>query len=368
LFDTNFYILILLTISGTLLGLLGSTSIFVSLIVQRRVERLQEIFEDLINLSFNEEKNLTSEIFQLINRYQMHYILPHGPSNTITWYIDFSIVITLSMWIISIIFAINGSITSITLLLLLPLTFCFFILLFFRKLLINAINPLDNQLFNSILPSPVKLRSISYLSNYVNISVKALLKQSRLNISIERKTSERDHPSIKGKVVLKQELSFDDFYYYISIYDDRKTNFVGYGYHDLTFAPDNITKKPIPILRNINITLGYLLWDDLNNHLIVSLLIFPLGEKNPIQFNYDMQRDGSFFVPNKDTRCFINQNIVYKIEKKQIRLLNHESNLPYLAKVFTFFSRKNERCFVQEPYKGFKRQKIQVCSEQAKVL
>ncbi len=367
MFETNFYILILLSISGTLLGLLGSTSIFVSLIVQRRVERLQEIFEDLINLSFNEEKNLTSEIFQLINRYQMHYILPHGPSNTITWYIDFSILITITMWILSIIFAISGSITPSTLLLLLPLTLCFIILLFFRKLLINAINPLDNQLFNSILPSPVKLRSISYLSNYVNISVKALLKQSRLNISIERKSSERNRPSIKGRVVLKQELSFDDFYYYISIYDDKKANFVGYGYLDLTFPPDSITKKPIPILRNINIALGYLLWGDLNHHLTVSFLIFPLGEKNPIQFNYDMVRDGSFFVPKKDTRCFINQNIVYKIEKEQLKLLNHESNLPYLAKSFAFLGKKNERCFVQEPYKGFKRQMVQLCNEQAKV-
>ena len=367
MFAIDYYILILLSISGTLLGLLGSTSIFVSLIVQRRVERLQEIFEDLINLSFNEEKNLTSEIFQLINRYQMHYILPHGPSNTITWYIDFSIVITILMWILSIIFSIYGSVTPITLLLLLPLTFCILILLFFRKLLINAINPLDNPLFNSILPSPVKLRSISYLSNYVNISVKALLKQSRLNISIERKTSERNHPSIKGKVVLKQELSFDDFYYYISIYDDKNSNFVGYGYLDLTFPPDSITKKPIPILRNINITLGYLLWENLNHNLTVSLLIFPLGEKNPIQFNYDMVRDGSFFVPHKDARCFINQNIVYKIEKGQIKLLSHESSLPYLAKAFAFFEKRNERYFVQEPYKGFSRLNVQICSEKAKV-
>lgn len=367
MFQTNLYILILLSISSTLVGLLGSTSIFVSLIVQRRVERLQEIFEDLINLSFNEEKNLTSEIYELINRYQMHYILPHGPSNTITWYIDFSIMFTIVMWIIAIVFAIKGSITFLTIILLILLAFCFPILLFFRKLLINAIKPLDNKMFNSILPPPVKLRSISYLSNYVNISVKALLKQSRLNISIERKASEKEHPSIRGKVVLKQELSFDDYYYYISIYDDKKTYFVGYGYLDLNFPPDSITKKPMPIQRNINVTLGYLLWNNLSEYLTVSLLVFPLGDKNPIQFDYSMLRDGSFFVPYKETRCFVNQNIVYKIDNHNIKLISHESNLPYLAKIFNFFSKSNERCFIQEPYKVFNQQRIQICSEPSKI-
>ncbi|WP_028306904.1 hypothetical protein [Desulfitibacter alkalitolerans] len=367
MFETNFYILILLSISSTLVGLLGSTSIFVSLIVQRRVERLQEIFEDLINLSFNEEKNLTSEIYELINRYQMHYILPHGPSNTITWYIDFSIMLTISMWILAITLAIKGSIAPLTIFLLLPLVICFPILLFFRKLLINAINPLDNKMFNSILPSPVKLRSISYLSNYVNISVKALLKQSRLNVSIERKVSEKKHPSIKGKVVLKQELSFDDYYYYISIYDDKRAYFIGFGYLDLSFPPDSITKKPVPILRNINVNLGYLLWNNLNDYLTVSLLVFPLGDKNPIQFDYSMLRDGSFFVPHKDTRCFINQNIIYKIDNGNLKLIRHESNLPYLAKVFNFYSKNNERCFVQEPYRDFNKQRIQICSEPSKV-
>lgn len=365
--NNNTYLLIILSISGGLLGLIGSTGIFVSLIVQRRVERLQEIFEELINLSFNEERNLSSEIFQLINRYQMHYILPHGPSNTIKWYIDLSIFFIILLWFTSIVTSLGQNLSLLEIVLLIPLIICIFILLFFRKLLINAINPLGNTLFNSILPPPVKLRSISYLSNYVNISVKSILKHSRINVNIERKTTEAGNPSIKAKVILKQELSFDDFYYYISIYDEQKAYFVGFGYINLNFSPDSITKKPIPIVRNININLGYLLWENLQPNINVSLLIFPLGDKNPIQFNYNLEKDGRFYVPVEETKCFINQNIVYKIYKGYIKLINYESDLPYLAKVFNFFNKDNQRYYVQEPYKGFNKQRIQISKEQAKV-
>ncbi|MEW6623948.1 MAG: hypothetical protein AB1420_12610 [Bacillota bacterium] len=365
--QNNLYILIILSLSGSLLGLLGSTSIFVSLIIQRRVERLQEILEDLVNLSFEEGKNLSSEIYQLINRYQMHYILPHGPSNAILWYIDYSIAAVIILWVTGIIMSIRGPFTSESIFYMLPQAAAIAILLVFRRLLKNAINPLDNPLFNAIIPPPAKLRSISFLSNYVNISVKSILKQARINISIERKISENHRPSIKGRIVLKQELSFDDFYYYISVYDKQKTYFLGFGYLILDFPPDNITAKPIPIQRNMNITLGHLLWEDLPDNLEASFLVFPVGEKNPIEFYFKIEKDGNFFMPITENKCFINQNIVYKVQNGQVALLKHESTLSYLEKALQYLGRQKGVYFVQEPFKDFTQQRVQICTESPRV-
>ena len=64
-----------MAISGGLLTLLGSVGIFISLIIQRRLDRLQDTLEG-ISLSYRSETNLTGLMYNLIEKYQMHYMVP----------------------------------------------------------------------------------------------------------------------------------------------------------------------------------------------------------------------------------------------------------------------------------------------------
>ena len=69
MFELQSYLRVILSICGGLLTLLGSVGIFVSLTVQRRVERLQDILEEFMDLSYQSEINLTGKMFKLIEKY-----------------------------------------------------------------------------------------------------------------------------------------------------------------------------------------------------------------------------------------------------------------------------------------------------------
>ncbi|MBZ4686712.1 MAG: hypothetical protein PWQ96_2370 [Clostridia bacterium] len=363
------YFFLLLSVSSGLLGLLGSLGIFISLIIQRRVERLQEILEDLVDQSYLDDINLTSKIYQLINRYQMHYILPDNPSKTITRYIDLTIIVVSTFWLLGSIFLFNPPYKSIHLLLLLPVLTGISILIFFRKLLINAINPLDNIMLNSIIPPPVQLRSVSFLSSYVNVSVKSLLKQARLTVTIERekKDCEDKEYTDKGVVILKEELSFDDFGYYFTVYNKKECFFIGFGNLVMRFPPDPITKKPAPVERNINVPLGYLNWQALTDEVNASLLIFPIGEKYPIQYDFTLHKKEHYYVPNQDPHCFINQNITYKHSNNNLNILDCKTQLPYLAKVGSNFSLEPVRKYSNKIEKPESIASFLVCNEEINI-
>ncbi len=337
------YFFMLLSISGGLLSLLGSLGIFVSLTIQRRVERLQEILEDLVNQSYLEDINLTSKIYHLINRYQMHYIVPDNPSRTITWYVNSTIIVVVSLWLTGCIIILVPPFSLLHILVIIPIPISIFILIFFRKLLKNAINPLDNSLLNSIIPPPVQLRSVSFLSSYVNISVKSLLKQARFTIFLEKEKN-----SNKYLVILKEELSFDDFFYYFTIYDNEKVYFIGFGNLIMEFPPDPITKKPIPVQRNINIPLGNLNNIENLEKLKASKLIFSKGEKHPIQYDFTLGKNDNYFIPIEDPCCFNNQNITYKFSKNFLNIIECKAKIPYLKKVSNNFYLKPERKFLNK--------------------
>jgi hypothetical protein len=62
MFVLNSYFFIILNITSGLLSLLGAVGIFISLIIQRRVGQLQDIIEELLDLSYEEGTNNTVKI------------------------------------------------------------------------------------------------------------------------------------------------------------------------------------------------------------------------------------------------------------------------------------------------------------------
>lgn len=96
--DTQQYLFIIISISAGLLSLLGSVGIFISLIIQRKVERLQDILEELIDQSYAEGQNLTGTIYRLVQKYQMHYLLPDRTTKTIIHYVDATIALVTAIW------------------------------------------------------------------------------------------------------------------------------------------------------------------------------------------------------------------------------------------------------------------------------
>ncbi len=194
MFLINYYILIALSICTGLLSLLASVGIFVSLTVQRRVERLQEILEQLIDQTYEQERNLTGNIYRLIEKYQMYYLLPDSPSRTIMRYIDSTIIVVTLIFSGLLFISYKPPLHPGILLYALPIATGFGLFIFFRRLLKNAINPLDNRLFNTIIPPPFKLHSISFLSSYVNASTLSILKQVRLSVVIRNQKKKNKTP------------------------------------------------------------------------------------------------------------------------------------------------------------------------------
>lgn len=342
MFNKAHYLFVILSIGAGLLSLLGSVGIFVSLIVQRRVERLQDILEELIDLSKFEDQNLSSRIYQLIQKYQMHYLLPDQPTKLIQNYINMTIILVVIIWSVLHFLIFEPPPRLIVLTLLLPLAGGIILLYFFRRLLQNAINPLDNPLLNGIIPPPTRLRSVSFLSKYVNVSVKALMKQARLVLLINQ-PKEGTH----GEVILKEELSFDDFFYYIYVAQKgSRLRFVGFGKIAFDFPSDPITKKPAPIKHNVNVPLGECDWESLTEgELDAKMLLFPYGEKYPIQYNFILERQSDCFISSDKPEISINHSIMYMFVSKKIEIVENKDDFPHLDLAKEFFESGKSRFY-----------------------
>jgi hypothetical protein len=335
LFDTSAYNLVILSLAGGLISLLGSVGIFVSLIIQRRVERLQEILEELVDLSYQTEQNLTSNIYRLIQKYQMYYILPHGPSKTIMRYLDFTMALVIISWLGLLILTFKPPFQYRALLHVLPILGGLSLMIYYRKLLQNAINPLENQMLNAIIPPPVQLRSVSFLSRYVNVSVRSLLQQARLRVVFRKvkRGKSSGQTCYDAEIVLKEELSFDDFFYYFSFPLQKKPHtlkhFVAFGHLQLLFPPDPVTGKPVPVVRNVNITLGWCNWGDLPPvEVEARLLIFPLGEKHPIAYRFKLLEEKSYYAPQTDYTMAVDRGIMFTVDDGHIVIIEGEERLP----------------------------------------
>jgi len=328
----QYYLLILISLGTGLLGLLGSVGIFISLIIQRKVERLQDILEELIDQAYSEEHNLTGTIYRTVQKYQMHYLIPEKPVTTIMFYVDATIAMVILIWSTLHIAVTPGTVSLSLLPFFLPVIGTAVILFFFRILLKYAVNPLDNPLLNGIIPPPAKLRSISFLSGYVNVSVKALLKQVRFNIFVRKDKDDR------ASIILKEELSFDDFLYYISIGPDDTPIFAGFGKVSFSFKPDPITGKPSPLQHNINVPLGTCNWSKFSEKEIEAhLLLFPFGEKHPIDCTFTLERQCDCYISVNKPQTTIVNNILYKASPERIALLQNNSNFAVLETAVNYF-------------------------------
>lgn len=335
----EYYLFIIISLATGLLGLLGSVGIFISLVIQRKVERLQDILEELIDLTYSEEQNLTGPMFRTVQKYQMHYLIPEQPVKTIMFYVDATISLVLLIWSLLHLAVFRGSDLLQVLPFLLPVSGAVVILFFFRKLLRYAINPLDNPLLNGIIPPPAKLRSISFLSGYINVSVKAVLKQVRFNLFINHQDS-----CDLATIILKEELSFDDFFYFLNIGEEEAPLFAGFGRISFSFSPDPITEKPSALRHNINVPLGKCPWTIFQEkELEAQLLLFPYGEKHPIQCAFTLHRQGNCFIALDKPETTIINSILYKARPESLTLLENESEFSPLANAINSFSKERPR-------------------------
>lgn len=360
MFKDTLFTFLILNIAGGLLTLLGSVSIFISLIIQRRLDRLQEILEDFTNLSYRSEVNLTGQMYNLIEKYQMHYILPKGPRFLILKYIDFNVIFIIFLWTGTILLNFERPFSCIFIIQLLPLMVGIFAVLFFRQLLRNTIN-LENPLLDNIIPAPTKLRSISYLSHFINLSVKSILKQARLILHIDIISDANN--SIMGKVFLKEELSFDDFFYFLLIKKDETPFFISFGEIYFDFPPDPITRKPVPACRNLNVPLGQFIFNDIPEEIEATFLVFTKGEKHPVQYTYQMTKESNSFSPKNSPDITINHQVVYSVENKQINILECRTNLPHLKELSNMFEYNRNRCYIDLLNNDIKKEKLICCKD-----
>lgn len=342
--NTDLYTYIVLSIAGGLLALLGSVGIFISIIVQRRLDRLQEILEEFINLSYRREINLTGLMYNLIEKYQMNYIFPQKPHFLILRYIDVNIFFILLLWSGSIFSIFQPPVKPILFVQLIPLFIGIFASLFFRLLLRNTLS-LENPLLETIIPSPTKMRSISYLSHFINLSVKSILVQARLSLHLE--LSHEQNKTIKVRVLLKEELSCDDFFYYLVLEKDQEVFFISFGEIIFHFAPDPITGKPVPVCRNLNIPLGNFFVKSMPETITASLLIFARGEKHPVQYIYQLVEGIGFFSTLSNPNIVVNHQIIYTIEGEKVKILANDASIPYLNAVSSFFHVDANRYYLE---------------------
>lgn len=341
--NSSSYTFIILSISTGLLSLLSSVGIFISLIIQRRVDRLQEILEEFINLSYRNETNLTSLMYNFIEKYQMHYMFPQKPLKLITQYIDCSIIFVSLLWAGSLLIHYKPPFSPLLFLQISPLIIGIYTSFFFRKLLRDTIN-LENPLLETIVPAPTKLRSISYLSHFINISVKSILQQARLTLHLSWEKDEQKGKKIN--VLLKQELSFDDFFYFLLLSNEEKPCFISFGELSFCFPPDKITGKPVPAQRNINVPLGHFHYNDLPEKLTAEFLVFTQGEKYPIQYDYQLTQGTNFLSSQSSPQVNVNHQIVYTFEEEKIKILSCEANIPFLRELNPFFHLNCQRYYI----------------------
>lgn len=339
MFDLQAYLRVILSLCGGLLTLLGSVGIFVSLTVQRRVERLQDILEEFMDLSYHSETNLTGKMYKLIEKYQMHYLLPKGPSRIIMFYVNLTIIIVILAWSGSLLDGFRQPWHWRTLIYVLPVVIGLGILLFYRFLLKNAINPVANALLSPLIPPPAQLRSVSYLSRYVNVSVKSILKHARLRLLVKAV-----EPGTMV-VLLKEELSFDDYFYFLHLQDeDNRPVFTGFGELKMAFGSEPITGKPVPAARNVNVPLGFI-----NARIPVAgtcearFLIFPWGEKHPIEYIFRMHSRQANIVMADEPEISVNYMITYRIVQNRLEIIEDQTKLPYFRELAPGFILDNRR-------------------------
>ncbi|WP_418791742.1 hypothetical protein [Phosphitispora sp. TUW77] len=349
MFDTQSYLRVLTSINAALTTLLGSVGIFVSLTVQRRVERLQDILEEFLDLSYQSDTNITGKMYKLIEKYQMHYLFPDTPGRLIVQYINLTIAVVIISWVsiltIGFQWTFKVSLASI-LFYILPIFMGLGILVFYRYLLKNTIYPFGNYLMSPLIPPPVMLRSVSFLSGYVNVSVKSIMKQARLRLLI------KPHNSDKAKVVLKEELSFDDYFYYLFIAREDKPVFIGYGDLRISFDNESITGKPIPAAKNVNIPLGYIPFNSLkHDDYDANFFIFPKGEKHPLEYLFKLKKQGNIYAITEDPESSVNYMITYHIDKDRFRVLEENTGIPFFHMLTKNTILNSGRYACNEPFK-----------------
>ncbi|NLT95011.1 MAG: hypothetical protein GXW85_05665 [Clostridia bacterium] len=350
MFNHTLYPFIVISMIGGLLTLLSSVGIFISLIIQRKVERLQAILEEFIDLSYQSDLNLSGKMFNLIEKYQMHYILPANPRRIIMGYMNITIGLTAAFWLSLYFLSFEGPFRWISILYLLPLVALTLIMFWFRKLLKYVINIENTPLLGAIIPAPKRLRSISYLSSFINVSVKSVLKQARLSLLLKKYGEENNEP---WTVVLKEELSFDDFFYFVICSTEKDTVFVSFGEIIFDFPNDAITGKPSPIKKNLNIPLGEAVMNVEPEELKAHILIFTRGEKHPINYLFKLKKGGkNYYAPADNPEVTIDHQITYCIEDNKIILLKNESPLPFIKEFAHLFNLNGIRLYLGEISQG----------------
>jgi len=321
MFQLNSYFFVVLNITSGLLSLLGAVGIFVSLIIQRRVGQLQDIIEELLDLSYEDGMNNTVKIQNLIYKYQMQYILPAKPIKFVLHYININIALEILFWSWLLYLIYRNPFRWETMIYLWPMFAILFVMVFYRQLIKSTINPVgnNNKMFNSIIPSPRYLRSIAFLSSYVNVSVKTMIQQARPTPVLRQKEPGR------WEIILKEELSFDDYHYFLVLRDKGNVIFYAYGHILIELDADPITGKPQPTARNLNIPLGEIAKDLRLTKPEVSFLVFPKGEKHPIEFTYSLnQVDSVYFAPDPPV-ISTNHLITYNFIRENIlNILTHD--------------------------------------------
>ena len=139
MFQLPGYNWVILSIVGSVLGLLGTVGIFVSLVIQRRVEKLQDILDEIVDLSYESEQNLTANIFRLIQRYQMYYILPIGTTKSVLQFLDYALLFSVLCWLSSLLTTFKPPLQIQTLIYILPIAGAMVLMLLSRNLLKNAL-------------------------------------------------------------------------------------------------------------------------------------------------------------------------------------------------------------------------------------
>jgi hypothetical protein len=330
MFQLPGYNWVILSIVGSVLGLLGTVGIFVSLVIQRRVEKLQDILDEIVDLSYESEQNLTANIFRLIQRYQMYYILPIGTTKSVLQFLDYALLFSVLCWLSSLLTTFKPPLQIQTLIYILPIAGAMVLMLLYRNLLKNAFNPLEYKMFNVIITPPTQLRSVAFLSSYVNVSVRSLLQQARLSTVVRKVKGEenRGQSSFNAEIVLKQELSFDDFFYYYCV-PLHEGYFVAFGFLQIQFPQDSVTRKPVPVGRNVNIPLGWTDWDNLPTKQVkATLFILPPGEKHPIRYTFDLYEENSYYAPFTKPVIRVDRDITFTINNAKIAILEGHEKIP----------------------------------------
>ncbi|MGF7185548.1 hypothetical protein GGQ84_001639 [Desulfitispora alkaliphila] len=349
MFNFDKYLPVLLAINSGILTLLGFVGIFISLIVQRRVERLQDILEEFMDLSYHKDINLTGKMFKLLQKYQMQYMLPDKPSQTILNYTNFTIAIVITNWSAMLISAFEPPWRPESFIYLLPIIGALILLIFFRQLLKYAINPVRNQLLQTIIPPPTKLRSLSFLSSYINVSVSSILAQARLSLVVRLRPPEKiETATCPASLVLKEELSFDDFFYYVELYerDSKDLLFIGFGEVVIDFKEDPITNKPIPIRRNVNIPMGNMVLKRDIKYLDATLLLFSRSEKHPLEYTFYLKRAGKVLSPEYEPEVTTATTITYRFSNNEIEIIDCHHPSEWLEKLSTNFKFQSKKWYL----------------------